>query len=94
MTDVLPMTVDEWKVLHSCRLGAGLTISDATLHRVRLALEERERLLHVCGATICPDCDGTGILGVDGKGRKYACEKCGGHEDAAGRGWILDREEV
>lgn len=41
------------------------------------------------GITICPDCGGSGELGPERGGQRVACETCGGHEDAPGRGFIV-----
>jgi hypothetical protein len=37
---------------------------------------------------ICPDCDGLGTCGRALYGKLNACERCGGHEDSKGDGYI------
>lgn len=38
----------------------------------------------------CNDCDGVGHLGRHSNGKLISCESCGGHEDALGKGFILN----
>jgi len=58
-----------------------------TLTRALAAIQEAEE--RTDAATLCADCDGSGHLGTARDGRLVACEKCGGHEDALGLGWIV-----
>ena len=44
------------------------------------------KLIELC--EMCPDCGGTGCLGIHTDGRKISCERCGGHEDSLGTGKI------
>lgn len=43
-----------------------------------------------CEEAICADCGGAGQFGL----RQHACDSCGGHEDAAGRGIVDDATAV
>ena len=40
------------------------------------------------GWATCPDCGGTGDLGINGNGKTITCEACGGDEDRRGSGTI------
>ena len=36
----------------------------------------------------CPDCEGTGVLGLAKDGRWVPCETCGGHDERLGFGRV------
>ena len=67
--------------------------------KIREQAAEIERLreaVRMIAPTECVECEGSGSLGrAQGKEHiKIACDSCGGHEDALGRGYIENQDVV
>ena len=64
----------------------------------RKAAEARVEVLKAAAGEViealrCPDCNGSGTLG-EYDGKPVACEKCYGHENSAGLGYVLDGDNL
>jgi len=59
-------------------------------------IERLREAVRMIAPTECVECEGSGSLGrAQGKEHiKIACDSCGGHEDALGRGYIENQDVV
>ena len=53
---------------------------------------DENKLLDLCHDfdVLCENCEGAGFVGYMNNHKKISCEKCGGHEDALGKGYIFE----